>query len=259
MRASRVAGVAAAALLAGGCWATPDTWHYPVQTRHERARLEDEARARHLTADLADSDPARRDHAARLLAGLGPAAHPHVRAALRAGGPEEALAALEAAKTADDREAVAAALTYNPYAVVREAAALQLGRWGTGSDDLIAALEDGDPRVRAAAAGAIGGRRGDPALRTACGDESPPVRTAAIGALARLSPADGRFFFMDVWRRAGEDEATELALAAALARFPPLSDRRFVSARAQEARSERVREAAATLLALSPDPAVGEP
>lgn len=258
-RASRIAGALSAALLTAGCWATRDTWHLPLLTRHERARIEDEARARHLTVDLTDPDPARREHASRRLAGLGPASRPHLHAAMRAGGPEEALAALELAEASNDQEAVAAALTYNPYAVVREAAAFQLGRWGAGAEALIGALEDGDPRVRAAAAGAIGDLRGDPGLRQACGDESPPVRTAAIGALVRLAPTDGRFFFMELWRRAGDDEGTELALASALARFPPLSDRRFVAGRAREASSERVRQAAASLLALSPDPGAGEP
>jgi HEAT repeat protein len=182
----------AAALLAAGCGATPNTWHLPIQTRHERARLEDRARVAHLMGDLSDPDPARRAHAADRLVALGAAADPTLHAALRAGGPEEALAVLEIlARRPDPAPHVlpaAWALRHNVAATVREAAADRLGLWGDrrAVEALAEALTDRDPRVRAAAARALGrlGPAGaEEALRRATEDPSPPVAREARAAL----------------------------------------------------------------------------
>ena len=240
---------------------------YAFWTAPERKRLETEARVRFLMKDLTNPSEPVRDAAVEALARIGAPADPPLRAAIRSGSPEEALSAFDVFRRREDPGPlvlpVTHALRLNRYARVRAEAGDLLGAWGDrdATPSLIAALQkDKDPRVRTAAARALGRLMdppAEPALRKAADDASPRVRMEAVRALVRLKIADARTFFMEIWRRVPDSDVdTQLELIRALEAFRPLSDRRFVGGRLGGSASPRVRAAAARLLGLSPDPAV---
>lgn len=256
---------AAALLLLAACGARPDTWEYDILARHERARLDADAKARQLTDDLKGDDDARRRDAADGLADIGEPADLYLRAQMRTGEPENALEALAVAERRADAvslmDGVADAARRSSYAVVRAEAAAVLGRRGARdrAESLIWALvNDDDPRVRAAAArslGEIGAAESE--LRAALEDASPAVRIEAVRSLVTLGIEDGRHVFLEAWRGTRDaEEAVQLELIWALERFLPLSDRKFVGEKVVGSRWPRVRAAAARLLSKSPDPAM---
>ncbi|MBX3470228.1 MAG: HEAT repeat domain-containing protein [Planctomycetes bacterium] len=81
-------------------------------------------------------------------------------------------------------------------------------------EPLVAALEQGEPRLRAAAARALGAYKKRDVVaelgRAAVKDEAPAVRAAAVEALGTVGESNGRTFV----ERAFHDDALEVRLAA---------------------------------------------
>ncbi len=229
------------------------------------------AAARALGALLA-RDVTLRGLGAEIARGLAEVAlsDPHLWARQAAAGalahaPGEALGCLDDALRGGEPEA-------------RERAARALGHWGRGSAAapavsaprestpraelaeraLAAALGDESPRVRAAAAEALGtlpalGAAVEPLAARARGDADPTVRVAALGALGDAGAVDHDAAFGAIEAALGDEvtEAVVAALEATLAsRRPDRAARLLVALRGlARSRPEEVRVAALRALA----------
>lgn len=169
------------------------------------------------------------------LAGREPGSAPAVLAALRAslqgsGGFEERARAIQALGLVHDPaaiEALAEVRAHDPDGVLRSLAVAELaGAQGARVlPALLAALDDGDPRVRETAAGALGrkgGKQATPALIAGAVQEPwPRVRRAEIAALGELCTTEGTELLVRAFQRDVE-EVRQTALVG-LARCAPKS------------------------------------
>lgn len=171
---------------------------------------------------LGDPDPQVRGAAVRGLARTAGPAEGHERFTALLRDPDGEVRATAAAALVDRSDERGGAVLFDMARSTdpewRAAAVARLGEHGAGIDAVLAALDDPEPVVRAAAAGAVAGadlpRVADRVVQ-ALADPDSSVREAAAGSLARAGPT-ARDRLIDALARPETEEGALLALSPLL-------------------------------------------